>query len=90
MNDFKAMAEEMKKYMPQVSFNKNGYEIRTQVLEMAQTQEWQDYKAKMGEYGTEVTKEDNEVVTKVTMPTAPGVEKILETAEKFYDFINKK
>ena len=29
------MAEQFKPQLPEVKFNKNGYEIRTQVLEMA-------------------------------------------------------
>ena len=76
--------------LPKMTFNKNGYEIRTKVLEMAQNQMWQDYHAKLGEYETSVTKEGNEVVTTVSMPTVPGAEQVVEAAEKFYAFINGK
>ena len=42
MNDmtkqFEQFAEIMKSAMPQVKANKNGYEIRTKVLEFAQNQ----------------------------------------------------
>lgn len=76
--------------MPKVSFNKNGYEIRVQMLEMAQSQLWQDYHAKVGEYEASVKKEGDEVVTKVAMPTVPGTEAVLEAAKKFYDFVNGK
>jgi hypothetical protein len=75
--------------MPKVSFNKNGYEIRTQMLEMAQNQLWQDYYAKVGALETSVRKEHDEVVTKVEMPAFPGSEQVLETARQFYDFVNK-
>ena len=75
--------------MPKVTFNKNGYEIRTQMLEMAQSQLWQDYHAKLGEYEASVKKEGNEVVTTVSMPTVPGAEAVIEAAQKFYDFVNK-
>jgi len=85
---FTDAADKMKQFVPQVSFNKNGYEIRAQMLEMAQTQVWQDYHAKWGAFTTSVTKDGNEVVTKVEMPTAPGVEQVLEAAEKFYAFVN--
>ena len=34
--------------------------------------------------------ETGEVVTSVSVPEVPGVDKVLENAEKFYDFINKK
>jgi hypothetical protein len=30
------------------------------------------------------------LVTKVEMPTVPGVEQIMDTAQKFYDFVNQK
>lgn len=94
MNDtitkqFTDAAEKMKQFVPQVSFNKNGYEIRAQMLEMAQTQLWQDYNAKWGAFQTSISKEGNEVVTKVEMPTVPGVEQVLEAAEKFYAFVNQ-
>jgi hypothetical protein len=75
--------------LPKVTFNKNGYEIRTQVLEMAQTQMWQDYYAKYGVFETSVRKEHDEVVTKVEMPEVPGTEQILEAAQQFYNFVNK-
>ena len=84
------IAEMFKQAMPKVTTNKNGYEIRTKVLEMAQNNVWQDYHAKLGAFETSVTKEGNEVVTKVEMPSVPGVEAVLEAAEKFYDFVNGK
>ena len=84
------IAEMFKSAMPKVTTNKNGYEIRTKVLEMAQNNVWQDYHAKLGAFETSVTKEGNEVVTKVEMPQVPGVESVLEAAEKFYDFVNGK
>ena len=84
------IAEMFKQAMPKVTTNKNGYEIRTKVLEMAQNNVWQDYHAKLGAFETSVTKEGNEVVTKVEMPQVPGVESVLEAAEKFYDFVNGK
>jgi hypothetical protein len=73
---------------PEVKFNKNGYEIRTKVLDMAQTQTWNDYYAKWGQFETKVTKDGNEVVTNVTVPQVPGADAVLEAAQKFYDFVN--
>ena len=91
---FEQFADMMKAAMPQIKPNKNGYEIRTKVLEMAQNQAWQDYHAKFAGYETTVTKEGDEVVTTVEMPTVPGADAVLEAAEKFYNFvsgnINKK
>mgnify|MGYP001051320396 FL=1 len=82
------IADMFKAAMPKVTTNKNGYEIRTKVLEMAQNQAWQDYHAKFAGYETSVTKEGDEVVTKVEMPTVPGADAVLEAAEKFYAFVN--
>ena len=85
---FEQFTEMMKAAMPQVKPNKNGYEIRTKVLEMAQNNVWQDYHAKWGAYETSVKKEGDEVVTSVTMPEVPGADAVLEAAEKFYAFVN--
>ena len=84
------IADMFKQAMPKVTTNKNGYEIRTKVLEFAQNQAWQDYHAKLGAFQTTVTKDGDEVVTKVEMPEVPGVEAVLDAANKFYDFVNGK
>jgi hypothetical protein len=81
-------ANMMKAAMPTVKPNKNGYEIRTKVLEFAQNQTWQDFHAKWGQFETSISKDGSEVVTKVEMPTVPGADAVLETAQKFYDFVN--
>lgn len=94
MNDmtkqFEQFADMMKAAMPQVKTNANGYEIRTKVLEVASNAVWQDYYAKWGQFETSVRKEHDEVVTKVEMPQVPGADKVLEAAEKFYEFVNGK
>ena len=82
------IADMFKQAMPKVTTNKNGYEIRTKVLEMAQNNVWQDYHAKLGAYETSVTREGDEVVTTVTMPEVPGVDAVMEAADKFYAFVN--
>lgn len=82
------IADQLKAAIPTVKTNKNGFEIRTQVLEMAQNQLWQDYHAKWGQFETSISKEGKEVVTKVEMPQVPGAEAVLEAAEKFYNFVN--
>ena len=81
------MADFMKSFTPQVKYNKNGYEIRTKILEMAQNEMWNDYHAKFGAWSTSIAKDGEEIVTKVEMPTVPGVSEVLETAEKFYSFV---
>lgn len=81
-------ADMFKSAMPQVKPNKNGYEIRTKVLDMAQNQVWQDYHAKWGAFETSISKEGDNLVTKVSLPETPGAEKVLETAQKFYEFVS--
>jgi len=85
--NFEQFSEMFKTSLPQVKSNKNGYEIRTKILELAGNNVWQDYYARWGQFETTVTKEHDEVVTKVTMPTVPGSDTVLETAQKFYDFV---
>ena len=87
---FEQFADMMKAAMPQVKPSKNGYEIRTKILELANNSVWQDYYAKWGQFETSVKKEHDELVTKVELPEVPGAEKVLEAAEKFYAFVNQK
>jgi len=78
--------------MPEVKFNKNGYEIRTDILDMAKdllTQEFQ-FKFSGWEMSAKRDETTNQVVSTVGMPEFPGLEKILETAEKMYSFVNKQ
>ena len=84
------VAEMFKSAMPKITTNKNGYEIRTKVLEMAQNNIWNDYHAKLGQFETTVAKEGDEVVTTVALPEVPGADAVLEAAEKFYEFVNGK
>ena len=92
MNDmtkqFEQFAEMMKAAMPQVKPNKNGYEIRTKVLDIATTAVWQDYYAKWGQFEASMKKEGEEVVTEVKMPEVPGSDAVLEAANKFYEFVS--
>lgn len=77
--------------LPEVKFNKTGYEIRSEVLKYAQDLVAQEFAYKW--QGWEVSQEkdkDGKLVTKVGMPEFPGVEKVLETAQKMYDFVNKR
>ena len=76
--------------LPEVKFNKNGYEIRTDILAMAKDLVSQDFQVKF--QGWEMTAERDEktgqIVSKVAMPEFPGLDKVLETAEKMYAFVN--
>lgn len=85
-----AFTEQLKALMPTVSVNKNGYEIRSKILEVAQHQEWQEFSAKIGQFEATTKKEGGELVTTVTYPAMPSADKVLETAQKFYDFVNNQ
>ncbi len=76
--------------LPEVKFNKNGYEIRTDILEMAKDLTMKDFQVKF--QGWEMTASRDEktgqIINKVGMPEFPGLDKVLETAEKMYAFVN--
>jgi hypothetical protein len=75
---------------PEVKFNRNGYEIRTDILAMAKDQLQSEYSYKF--QGWEMTaardEKTGQIVTTVGMPEMPGLDKILEAAEKMYSFVN--
>ena len=77
--------------MPEVKFNKNGYEIRTDILAMAKDIVETEYRVKFN--GWEMTAERDsatgQIISKVAMPEFPGLDKVLETAEKMYNFVNQ-
>jgi hypothetical protein len=76
--------------LPQVQFNKNGYEIRADILALAKEAVVEEYHSKF--HGWEVSAKKDEktgqLVTTVAMPEVPGLDKILEAAEKMYSFVN--
>lgn len=76
--------------LPEVKFSKNGYEIRTDVLAMAKDAVMEEYHSKFRGWEMSVAKDEKtgQVVTKVGMPEFPGLDKIMEAAEKFYGFVN--
>ena len=76
--------------LPEVKFNKNGYEIRTDILGMAKDLVMHDYSVKFQGWEMTATKDEKtgQIVNKVDMPAVPGLEKIMETAEKMYAFVN--
>lgn len=90
MKQFEQFAELMQSMMPKVKANKNGYELRTKVLDMAQSQVWQDFHAKFAGWEQTVKRdtETGEVVTTVTMPDVPGADAVLKTAQQFYEFVS--
>jgi hypothetical protein len=84
MTDFKPK-------LPEVKFNKNGYELRTDILAMAKDAVQHEYQMKF--HGWEMSAKRDEktgqLVSTIAMPEFPGLDKILETAEKMYGFVNQ-
>lgn len=81
--------DKIKDALPKVQFNKNGYEIRTEVLDMAKAFTEFEYSNRW--IGFEVSAKRDEktgqVINKVDMPEIPGTKEVLETAEEFYKFV---
>jgi len=77
--------------LPEVKFNKNGYEIRTDILGMAKDLVQAEYSMKFQgwELSSQRDAKTGQVVSKVAMPEVPGLDKVLETAQKMYDFVNQ-
>lgn len=76
--------------LPEVKFNKNGYEIRTDILAMAKDMVQQDFQVKFAGWEMTATRDEKtgQIVSKVDMPEFPGLDKVLEAAEKMYAFVN--
>jgi hypothetical protein len=75
--------------IPEVKFNKNGYELRTDILGMAKDLAQSEYYTKFQgwELSSKRDEKTNQIVSTVTMPEFPGLDKILENAEKMYAFV---
>jgi hypothetical protein len=76
--------------LPEVKFNKNGYEIRTDIPGMAKSLVQDDFQAKFAGWEMTATRDEKtgQIVNTVTMPEFPGLDKVLETAERMYAFVN--
>jgi hypothetical protein len=74
---------------PELKVSKSGYEIRGDVLGMAKDLVQSEYNAKFAgwEISQRVDKETGEVVSTVEIPEFPGLDKVLETAERMYQFV---
>ena len=76
--------------LPEVKFNKNGYEIRADILALAKDAVVEEYHSKFQgwEISSKKDAKTGQIVTTVGMPEVPGLDKILEAAEKMYAFVN--
>ena len=78
--------DKIKDALPKVQFNKNGYEIRTEVLDMAKAFTEFEYSNKwMGwEVSAKRDEKTGQVLNKVDMPEIPGSKEVLESASVVY------
>jgi len=69
---------------------RNGYEIRTDILSMAKDQVHFEYKSKFTAWELHSRRDEKTgmLTSQLEMPNFPSTEKILETAEKMYAFVN--
>lgn len=76
--------------LPEVKFSKNGYEIRSDILAMAKDLVQQDFQVKFAGWEMTAVRDEKtgQIVSKVDMPEFPGMDKVLEAAEKMYGFVN--
>ncbi len=81
--------DKIKDALPKVQFNKNGYEIRTEVLDMAKAFTEFEYSNKWIGFETSAKRDEKtgQIINKVDMPDIPGTKEVLETAEEFYKFV---
>ena len=72
-----------------VNPNKNGYEIRTEILAMAKDVVQTDFNYKFLGWDITAKRDDKDrIATTVEMPSFPGLDTILDTAERMYSFVN--
>jgi hypothetical protein len=84
------MSENTFPKMPEIRVSKNGYEIRTEILKQAQHLTSQEFSYKWQGWEMAQSKaQDGSILTKFGMPEFPGLDKVLETAEKMYAFVNQ-
>ena len=60
--------------LPEVKFNKNGYEIRTDILHLAKDLVSQDFQVKFQGWEMTATRDEKtgQIVSTVSMPEFPG------------------
>ena len=77
---------------PEIKFNKNGYEIRTEILKEAKDLVAQEFHYRWNGWEISVERDEKtgKVVTKADMPEFPGLDRVLDTAERMYAFVSGK
>jgi hypothetical protein len=69
--------------------NKNGYEIRTDILAMAKDFILNDYWSKREMWLNTVSRdEQGRIIDAMSQPSLPKMQDVLDTASAFYSFVN--
>lgn len=72
--------------------NRNGYELRTDILLMAKDLVMAEYQAKFDGWNQTAERDSSSgrIVDSCNMPQFPQTNEILKTAELLYSFVNKQ
>ena len=70
-----------------MSNNKNGYEIRTDILAMAKELVMDEYHSSRSNWEQTAPRDSTGRILE-SGPVPPGLDKVLETANLMYDFVN--
>lgn len=70
-----------------MSNNKNGYEIRTDILGMAKELVMEEYHSSRSFWEQTASRDATGRILEPG-PVFPGIERVLETANRMYDFVN--
>lgn len=76
--------------LPEIKINKNGYEIRSDLIGFAKEFMLTEYQYKLGEYNHKVSAQNGKLEIAVTFPTPPTPEDVIACAEKFMAFVKNK
>lgn len=75
--------------LPEVTVNKNGYCIRADLIDFAKDWVKYEYEHKIGRWQTKASISNGKFVYDAEYPEIPGIDKVVEAAEKFYQFVLK-
>ena len=77
--------------LPEVKFNKSGYEIRAEILDIAKQFVTEEFHSRYMGWEVSAKRDDKgNIITTVGMPEFPGLDKIMQTAQTMYDFVSKE
>jgi hypothetical protein len=80
----------MSENQTETKYGKSGYEIRTEILHLAKDLVTHEHGAQYSVWQETAERDNQGRITQTSnSPKFPGLEKVLETADKMYAFVNK-